>query len=310
MYRGLTGSISDPPLLTVENALNGNTVERKIKFNKILTLNHLKFIEAYVNNRGGDFKDVYQEEFLIGPEERETAHTTLYNKVEHYDHLKPNVGDLRENIWGKYREDVWGSNSEPLSLSNMGVNFVDFNTYVQEFEELIKQPSNLPAFKPENQKLFCIPGVASGENDSLLIKSAVYNRLWKSFIFCNETVVLKVKGRIYRNPGMFITIRGGLNDKKARQTDIWFVISVKHIFADGNYENEIVAVRFFGNQAYNAVTTTRTLTDLYNNPQNVSNPLYPLEGVGVVEQEQPTRSALSVNTSSLGSSSGSLLNLQ
>ena len=68
------------------------------------------------------------------------------------------------------------------------------------------------------------------------------NIIYKSFIYLNETIVLNVKGKLYRKPGKFITIKGDMCTNRAEE--LWYVIEVKHKFENGNYRNEIKAVRF------------------------------------------------------------------
>ena len=54
--------------------------------------------------------------------------------------------------------------------------------------------------------------------------------------------MLNVKGKMYRKPGKFITIKGDLCPTPAEE--LWYVIEVKHKFENGVYLNEITAVRF------------------------------------------------------------------
>ena len=230
------------PLIKAES----NKEEREIQIKELITDRHLEFIDAYINNRESDFRDVYQEEFLVGPEERETGNTSLYNKVENYDHIKPNIGQLRQSLWGAYKLSGWKEVGAAADLSNVRSEFTNLEIFVEEFEKYINQKSNIPAIKEKEQKTFELEPLSSTSGSTDIIKDIVYNKLWKSFIFRNEAVVLRVKGQVYRKPGVFITIQGALNTRYEPVTDLWFVIRNKHIFSDGDYENEITAVRFLG----------------------------------------------------------------
>ena len=245
----------DLPLLKVETVkLKGKdgeeyTEERQLQYRDILSDRHKEFIQEYTSGRDSgrlDYSDVYQEEFLIGPEERETLNTSPYNKVEEYRHIKPDLGQLRKNIWGAYK--INGHRGP--DLSNFGTDIINFNLFIAAFEGIINHPCNIPRFgndtDPIQQKVFEQEAISSSINATEIIQSIVYNRVFKSFIFRNEAIVLRVKGQIYRKPGVFITIRGSLNTQGKPQTDLWLVIRNKHIFNNGLYENEITAVRFLG----------------------------------------------------------------
>lgn len=221
--------------------------ERQIQLRELLTDKHFEFVNAYINRKEGDYEEVYQEEFLIGPEERETGNSSLYNKVEEYNHVKPNIGQLRQSLWGAYKLSGWKDVSAPPDLTNVRSEFTDLNIFVEGFERYIKQKSNIPFIQEDDQKTFELEAQSSANKSTEIIEDIVYNKLWKSFIFRNEAIVLKVKGQVYRKPGVFITVQGALNTRDEPITDLWFVISNKHLFNNGNYENEITAVRFYGN---------------------------------------------------------------
>ena len=94
------------PLLKVEN-IEG---ERKLQLRNLLTYEHVQFIRDYTlgyNSKDNKYAEVYQEAFLIGPEESETLNTSPYNKVESYNHIKPNIGELRQSVWGAYNLGGW-----------------------------------------------------------------------------------------------------------------------------------------------------------------------------------------------------------
>lgn len=221
--------------------------ERQIQLRELLTDKHFEFVSAYINKEEGNYGEVYQEEFLIGPEERETGNSSLYNKVENYNHVKPNIGQLRQSLWGAYKLSGWKDISAPPDLTSVRSDFTDLNVFVEEFERYINQKSNIPFLQFLDQKTFEIEAQSSANKSTEIIEDIVYNKLWKSFIFRNEAIVLKVKGQVYRKPGVFITVQGALNTRDVPITDLWFVISNKHLFNNGNYENEITAVRFYGN---------------------------------------------------------------
>lgn len=251
------GDRRDLPLLKVETFKDGDSEERRIQLKSLLTEDHLSFVDAYSAGAGNSetdrYKEVYQEEFLIGPEERETPNTSPYNKVEDYNHIKPNIGSLRQSVWGAYKLNTF-EKTEPaaIDLTSWRSYFTDLNKFILDFEKdiLRGKNSNIPYIKEKDQKTFEVEAETSyrGEDEEI-VESIVFNRLCKSFIFLNESLILRVKGQVYRKPGVFITIRGSLNIQDEPITDLWFVIRNKHIFNNGNYENEITAVRFYSDRA-------------------------------------------------------------
>ncbi len=271
------GSRRDLPLLKVETLRDSGSEERRIQLKPLLTDDHISFVDAYStdasNNETDRYKEVYQEEFLIGPEERETANTSPYNKVEDYNHIKPNIGSLRQSVWGAYKLNTF-EKTEPAAtdLTNWRNNFTDLNKFVLDFETdiLRGKNSNIPYIKDTDQKTFEVEAETSyGGNDETIIEGVVFNKLSKSFIFLNESIVLKVKGQVYRKPGVFITIRGSLNTRGEPITDLWFVIRNKHVFNNGNYENEITAVRFYSDSAIERqVNQSQNNQSQNNQPQN------------------------------------------
>ena len=84
-------------------------------------------------------------------------------------------------------------------------------------------------------------------------------------MFLNDVIVFTVRGQMFRKPGTFITINGGDVIGRGAPYDIWFVVSVKHTFKELNYENEVVAVRLFGNSGrYSDLDSSNVFDTLFD----------------------------------------------
>ena len=244
---GGTEALTTLPLLKTK--YNILTKARHLECNELLTPRHIEFITDYKN--GGtekDYTDVYTEEFAIAPAQS-TVNSSIHNQVEDYSLIQPDINNLRQTIWGSYKYiDTPNAN---LAVTKATPN-ADFNQFKSIFEVSVlgKNKSNLPVIPRAEQKLFTRIPVNQGGNN-LLAKNKDLNTILKSFIYLNETIVLNVKGKLYRRPGNFITIKGDMCPTKAEE--IWYVTSVKHKFENGNYQNEITAVRFLEDGVSEAV---------------------------------------------------------
>ena len=241
----LNADTSLPLLKTVYkmgDADSNNVGGRVIELKELLSITHLNFIDDYIDGKASenDYTEVYTEEFSIagGGDMSATENSSLDNIVEDYNLIKPDLNNLRQTIWGayKYVSGTPGINALPER---------GFNFFVNGFEQgvLRGRKSNLPVIKPSQQKVFT--SYEQEQNKAapnVLDKDRDINKVLKSFIYLNETMVLNVKGKMYRKPGKFITIKGDMCNSPAEE--LWYVIAVKHKFVNGNYTNEITAVRF------------------------------------------------------------------
>lgn len=216
--------------------------ERVLEVREMFTPKHLEFIEDYKTGKEVNYSDVYMEEFVIAPSESISKNSSLDNNVENYDLIQPDLNNLRQTVWGSYENVVADVNAQRLKIK-------EFNELANDFENRILngQKSNLPSIPREETKLFKIISPTSGQNAITpgrgALDARVFNTVLKSFIYLNETIILNVKGKLYRKPGMFITVKSDMFKRNSVE-EIWYVIEVKHKFINGNYQNEIKAVRF------------------------------------------------------------------
>ena len=275
IYRScLLGEKSRIPLLKLVNVSESNdNVERKFILREIFTDRHREFITSF--SKGGDFADVYTEEFVIIPETNANPqNASIYNEVEKYDMLRSDIKAARESYWANYVSSAHGDDTNPADLTIINSNIIKFATIVDEFEQNdLGAPntvtsnnkagvfSNIPVLTKSDLKLIK-KEQSTDKQGKELTSNQVYNQVKTSLMFLNDTIVFTVKGQIYRKPGNFITINGGevVSDKDNPMGNLWYVISVKHRFKEMLYENEIVAVRLFGNtDRYSALTGEQDL---------------------------------------------------
>jgi len=217
---------------------------RKLTLGELLTKKHIEFIDAYKTDNSFNitnitYDDVYMEEFAIAPtDSTNSTNSSIHNSVEQYDLIQPDINNLRQTTWGTY--EIINS-----TIDIQKVEPIQFNELANDFEQnvLAGNSSNLPSIPYEEAKLFKIFNIAGkNQKGKRLVKANLRNIIYKSFIYLNETIVLNVKGKLYRKPGKFITIKGDMCTNRAEE--LWYVIEVKHKFENGNYRNEIKAVRF------------------------------------------------------------------
>ena len=270
IYRScLLGDQARIPLLKLVNISGSNdNVERKFVLREIFTDRHREFITKF--NEGGDFADVYTEEFVIIPETNTNPqNASIYNEVEKYDMLRSDTKSARESYWANYISSAHGDDTSPADLTITNTNIIKFASIVDEFEQNdLGAPntvtsnnkagvfSNIPVLTKSDLKLIK-KEQSTDKQGKELTSNQVYNQVKTSLMFLNDTIVFTVKGQIYRKPGSFITINGGevVSDEDNPMGNLWYVISVKHKFKEMLYENEIVAVRLFGNKDRYSVLT-------------------------------------------------------
>jgi|14_taG_2_1085336.scaffolds.fasta_scaffold00074_9 hypothetical protein len=254
-----------------EEMLGAHTPPRVLEIGELISLRHLEFVAEYkkvkpssdgsqkeegsdvaavLKKKENDFSDVYMEDFSIAPNDVPNVNASIHNNVEEYDLIQPDINNLRQTVWGNYE-------LSRTSIDKQVIAIINFNDLADEFERdfLGGNKSNLPAIYPHEAKQFKLhgypetdEGIFNGSVRFGLMEARIRNLVFKSFIYLNETIVLNVKGKMYRKPGKFITIKGELADSPAQE--LWFVIEVKHKFENGDYRNEIKAVRFLSDGDY------------------------------------------------------------
>ncbi len=246
-HDGITDSQINLPLLKTAGSASTQEGEdgRFLEFSELLTPKHIEFINDYKGTSSGTVKkkdyytDVYTEEFAIAPV-KSNSNSSIHNHIEDYNLIQPDINNLRQTLWGTYKY-VDQAEGDPTRTTLSPERDFNFFKTLFEISVLGKNKSNLPFIPKQEQKKFTRKPFGQQQNNVYAL-SLDLNIVLKSFIFLNETIVFKTKGKMYRRPGKFITIKGDISPSRAEE--IWYITNVRHIFENGYYKNEITAVRF------------------------------------------------------------------
>lgn len=259
------------PILKIKNeSKDGKQIDRKFTFDKLFSDRHKEFITAITTNTGGDFSDVYGEEFVLAPEKDKSGgvnSSPIFNTVENFEAVKVDIETAREQYWGDY-----SLNNGPIDPTKTAVEILDFAEIVSSFEEdefgeAEGVYSAIPILKKNQKKIFKADKSDNTEEGATILRNHAHNIVKRSFLFLNDSIIFTVKGNIGRKPGMFVTINGGDVFGRTAPDNVWFIISVKHMFKELNYENEIVAVKLFGNKdTYNNLVSGDVTTQPASRP--------------------------------------------
>jgi len=77
----------------------------------------------------------------------------------------------------------------------------------------------------------------------------------KSFLTLNESITFTVKGAVYREPNKFIWIERGVDEEDYKK--LWYVNSVTHKFQNGQFRNQIIATKIFGDTSLKALLANK-----------------------------------------------------
>jgi hypothetical protein len=160
------------------------------------------------------------------------------NAIDIYNFELPDYMTLLDNKWINFR--VMSSTRSGTSLGS-----ASYNDLYEEFRDKIcggREPA-LP--KPSEQlakrKYKTYLSEYGVVNDNNIIKNAIF----KSFMFDNTSISFRVPGMSARQSGRFIIINNV--DGSSFNTELsglWYIVSVKHLFEQELYTNEIIATRF------------------------------------------------------------------
>lgn len=207
-----------------------------------------KFLKlAKTNPNSSEIKNYLTEKFSIASSSDPIAFGD--NFISNYDLLRVDFEDVFENKWVNLQMITGGLNcsiNEPIN----------YEQYRYIFEKMFTDPfpCNLPerAKDVTEQNIKTIKYTKPGLEETLA-RSYGTNKIFKSFVFDNTAMIFKVKGQVYRTPGKFIHIKADSTNSSSTnvQTDeingFWYVLSVKHIFENDIYKNEIICVKFYKN---------------------------------------------------------------
>jgi len=238
------------PVLKIKNvkpvSAEDASMDRKFVFEQMFTDRHKEFLKTMIKGEGsgGDFSDVYLEEFTLSPNQATGKNASYVNTVERYDVLKADIENARDTLWGD-----WTLTTTDEDFTTKSEVDLKFDEIVSSFEDvdLGSNNSSIPVLMEAEKKLLEFQQEANTGGGTKIVIDGIFNKVKQSFLILNDSIIFTVAGRTFRKPGMFITVNGGDVLGSTPPDNIWFVISVKHIFKELVYENEVVAVRLFGN---------------------------------------------------------------
>ena len=193
------------------------------------------------------FKNFLTEKFSVS--QKNSIPTFSNNTIAKYELKRVDLEDVLENKW----------RGITITGTTEGVGSCDasekraYGDIRAKFEQMCTLPfkCNLPESNSDDV------GVIEYNKSGLPLNlSYAYgtNSVFKSFIFDNVKVTFRIKGQTYRKPNRFISINPQPGDKtlnpiKSKEVSeldgYWYVLSVNHVFIDGNYFNDFECVKIY-----------------------------------------------------------------
>ena len=243
------------PILKIKNTRDDSHstgMSRKLTFEEVFTDRHHEFLKTVRSGKGGNFSDVYMEDFTVVPETPLGPNSGPgLNSVERFDVLTVDIENARASFWGDY---MMNNSSTDITITD--ITLLPFEEIVNSFElsdlnyPEVGLPGSIPVLQPQERKIYKVDRLEQVDpgDGSSVIQDFVYNKCKRSFLFLNDTCLFTVPGLLGRQPGNFIRVKGGsISGDDSSGHNIWLITSVKHIFTELKYETEIAGVRLFGN---------------------------------------------------------------
>ncbi len=243
----------DPGLIKLENDINnkpGNSkgARKFVMFPLLGTINKFFNILSTGNwtQQETDTTKKYFDKFLTEQftlSQKSQSPTFSNNTLTKYELKRVDLSDVLGYKWTGVHVN---QSTDSCSITTI----IKYEKVRDAFERLCTSPfvSNLPVSNDS---------IAQYNRSGLPINTAVSygtNSVLKSFIFDNVLATFRIGGQPYRKPNRFIAINTILKDGKLspvnskERTEIdgfWYVLSVNHVFIDGNYFNDFECVRIY-----------------------------------------------------------------
>jgi hypothetical protein len=247
----------DPGMIKIENDRATNGARKIIMFPLLGTIQNFfdtvskegsKTSGVIASTADNYYNNIFlTEKFVIA--QSDSAEYLSDNTVDKYELKRVNYNDVLKN-------KKWVT-TECREESRDGCTSGSIRPYLktrQVFEQICVSPypCNLPEIPEGNEsvKVYQKPDI----NINLALAYGT-NTVLKSFVFDNLAVVFRVKGQPYRKPNRFISLNPQQLDKKSGDkfneknkeeiSGYWYVVSVNHIFENGNYFNEFTCVKLY-----------------------------------------------------------------
>ena len=249
----ITADWYDPGMIKLENSFtnkpgNSKGSRKFVMFPLLTTIN--KFFNMLSTGRWTqgetDPAKKYFDKFLTEKfnlsQKSQTQVGYSNNTVTKYELKRVDLTDVLAGKWTGIHVDQ--------SIECGSTTIITLGGMKRAFEQLCTAPyvSNLP-LENDNIVQYSRPSIPTN-----LAVSYGTNSVFKSFIFDNVLATFRVNGQPYRKPNRFIAINTPLSDgkinpikgkEKAEIEGFWYIISVNHVFVDGNYFNDFECVRIY-----------------------------------------------------------------
>lgn len=238
----------DPGVIKLENNNSNDSTRTFVMFPLLKTIN--SFFKA-VNSGNSVVKSDYFNNFLLEKfniSQKDSAPVFSSNTITKYELKRVDVSNVFENKWMGV-QSYYGSPS-----SKKEGNIFEYQKLRDEFEKQCTSPfsSNLPVRGKDDVQVK--EYIKAGIGSKIAIDYGT-NSVLKSFVLDNVMATFRVSGQPYRKPNRFISINLPQNDKeidgksekeKLEIQGYWYVLSVNHVFIDGNYFNDFECVKLYG----------------------------------------------------------------
>ena len=241
---------NSPGLLQLENfKIDDTKIQRKFTMHPLFT--DIKKFHDKIAAGEKDLKEYVIEQFTIGGES--DSKTIRDNTIEKYNVCEADLETLLRTTWVNHRATYLKDGN----ITDTNVNTITYDSLRELFIANVlnkkNQSINVPADKSISNNLQNAVDIITRDyvcdfrensTDPIIIEAGIKAMVTRSFIFDNSAINFRTIGSPYRKPGMFILLNENTPDDKKSPFGYWFVISVKHIFENDIYHNEITAVKF------------------------------------------------------------------
>lgn len=241
---------NSPGLLQLENfKIDDTKIQRKFTMHPLFT--DIKKFHDKIAAGEKDLKEYVIEQFTIGGES--DSKTIRDNTIEKYNVCEADLETLLRTTWVNHRATYLKDGN----ITDTNVNTITYDSLRELFIANVlnkeTQSINVPADKSISSGSQNAVDIITRDyvcdfrensTDPIIIEAGIKAMVTRSFIFDNSAINFRTIGSPYRKPGMFILLNENTPDDKKSPFGYWFVISVKHIFENDIYHNEITAVKF------------------------------------------------------------------
>ena len=263
---GIGEAVGKTPYMRFVNAIGADgEVKRLLKYDAFLTDKHVEFASSVKAGKvNGDYSSVYTEKFFLGPfadAASNDPNASINNRIEDYNITRADLSSLRQKVWGDYNVNNSLPITDPGRIAIVHKSFFDLQI---EFIERELGGEDLECHLPllpgaELRDFHFDVNTLSTDDDANeainQVNQRISNTVMKSFLTLNESITFTVKGAVYREPNKFIWIDRGVDEEDYKK--LWYVNSVTHKFQNGQFRNQIIATKIFGDTSLKALLANK-----------------------------------------------------